>query len=166
MKNNDAHFMFLFNFLESERKELSREEQKQVMIEKVINLKLMCDYAVSCSYGDIVLIISMLRDYVRLLDERKGDDIQYQAYYRGRFLHIADHLSEQIGYDYDAALKKCQKMQEKEDKSDIGEDAMALAVKYSGRGKKKEAENDSGGTETAEGEEPEIQEADRSVHEP
>lgn len=27
-----------------------RQADKKVMIEKVINLKLMCDYAVSCSY--------------------------------------------------------------------------------------------------------------------
>lgn len=160
------YFILLFEFLKSVEQRISKEEQKQVMIEKAINLKLMCDYAVSCSYGDIVLIICMLRDYVKLLDERKGYDIQYQVYYRERFLHIADHLSEQIEYDYDAALKKCQKMQEKESKSDIGEEAMALAIKYSGRGKKKGAENDSGGTETAEGEESEIQETDRSIHEP
>lgn len=46
------------------------------------------------------------------------------------------------------------------------EEAMALAIKYGGRGKKKGNGDDSGGNETAEGEEPEIQEADRSVHEP
>ena len=65
---------------------MSKEEEKQVMIEKAINLRLMCDYVVSCSYGDIVLIICMLHDYVNMLDEIKADDIGYQAYYRGIFM--------------------------------------------------------------------------------
>ena len=166
MEKTDEHFNFLFFFLKGVEQEINLEEEKRVMIEKAINLKLMCDYAVSCSYGDIVLIICMLRDYVKLLDERKGDDITYQAYYRKRFLHIADHLSEQIEYDYDAALQKCLKKREKESNSDVGEEAMALAIKYGGCGKKKEEKHDSGGTEAVQGEEPEIQEADCSVHEP
>lgn len=109
----------------------AREAEKQVMIEKVVNLKLMCDYAVSCSYGDVVLIIAMLRDYVGLLDDVKSDDIQYRAYYREKFLAIADRLSEQIEYDYDAAVEKCRKKQAKEDKDDVGEEAMVLAYKKS-----------------------------------
>ena len=156
----------MFFFLNEVKQEINQEEQKQVMIEKAINLKLMCDYAVSCSYGDIVLIICMLRDYVKLLDKHKNADITYKAYYRKRFLHIADSLSEQIEYDYDAALEKCRKKQKKESNSDVGEEALALAIKYGGRGKKKGNENDSGGTEAVQGEEPEIQEADCSVHEP
>ncbi len=96
------------------------------MIENAVNLKLMCDYAVSCSYGDIVLIICMLHDYVKMLDEIR-DDIQWKAYYRGKFITIAERLSEQINYDYDPAVKRCRK-QEKQN-SDVGEDAMALIVK-------------------------------------
>ncbi len=120
------------------------------MIEKAINLRLMCDYIVSCSYGDVVLIICMLRDYVKMLDDIR-DDILWKVYYRDKFIKMADRLSEQIGYDYDAAVEKCRKKQEKlESSNDIGEDAMALAVKYSG-GKKKKTEkggktiNESGG---------------------
>lgn len=116
---------------------MSKEEEKQVMIEKAINLKLMCDYVVSCSYGDIVLIICMLRDYVKMLDEVRSD-IQWEAYYREKFIKMADRLSEQIGYDYDAAVEKCQKkLGQKERSSDVGEEAMALAIKH-GRSKKKE----------------------------
>ena len=107
----------------------ARKAEKQVMIEKAVNLKLMCDYAVSCSYGDLVLVIAMLHDYIELLDEVKADDITYQAYYRNRFRHIADHLAEQIGYDYEAALEKCKNRQWDDDKSDVGEDAMVLAYK-------------------------------------
>lgn len=111
------------------------------MIEKAINLKLMCDYVVSCSYLDIVLIICMLRDYVQMVDEIRANDIQWSAYYRDKFLKMADRLSEQIEYDYDAAKERCLTKQQKEvDAGDIGEDALALAVKYGKVKKKKEKE--------------------------
>lgn len=130
MKDKE-NIWFLFQFLHEIEEEMSKEEQKQVMIEKAINLKLMCDYVVSCSYLDIVLIICMLRDYVQMLDEIKGDDIQWSAYYRDKFLKMAGRLSEQIEYDYDAAKEKCNaKLRKTSDSGDIGEDAMTLAVKY------------------------------------
>ena len=117
---------------------MSKKAQKKVMIEKAINLKLMCDYVVSCSYLDIVLIICMLRDYVQMVDEIRVGDIQWSAYYRGKFLKMADRLSEQIEYDYDAAKERCLAKRQKEDATgDIGEDAMVLAVKYE-KGNKKE----------------------------
>lgn len=98
------------------------------MIEGAINIRLMCDYVVSCSYYDVVLIISMLH-------EIKADDIMYHAYYRGVFMEMADRLAEQIEYDYEKQLEKCRKKM-KVKNGDIGEDAMALTVKYSGKGKK------------------------------
>jgi len=126
---------FFFQFLQEVEKELSKEEEKQVMIEKAINLRLMCDYVVSCSYGDVVLIICMLRDYVKMLDEIRSD-IQWEAYYREKFIKMADRLSEQIGYDYDAALEKCRKkLGQKESSSDVGGEALELAAKYT-KGKK------------------------------
>lgn len=129
---------FFFQFLKEVENQLSGKEKKQVMIENAINLKLMCDYVVSCSYGDIVLIICMLRDYVKMLDEVRSD-IQWEAYYRDKFIKMADRLSEQIEYDYDAALEKCRKkLGQKESSSDVGEEATALAIKRS-TGKKKEA---------------------------
>lgn len=132
---------FFFRFLQEVEKELSKEEEKQVMIEKAINLKLMCDYVVSCSYGDIVLIICMLRDYVKMLDEVRSD-IQWEVYYREKFIKMADRLSEQIEYDYDAALEKCKKkLEKKESSSDVGEEAMALAVKHT-KGKKTRKEKE------------------------
>lgn len=124
--------------------EMSKEEKKQVMIENAINLKLMCDYVVSCSYSDIVLIICMIRDYVRKLDEKR-DDIQWKVYYRAKFMDMADRLSEQIEYDYDAAVEKCRKKLEKGEKdSDIGEEALTLTVKRGGSKKKEKTEE--GGT--------------------
>ena len=139
------HLWFLFSFLRKIEKSMSNEEMKQVMIEKAINLKLHCDYVVSCSYGDIVLIICMLHDYVKILDEIK-DDIQWEAYYRKKFIAMAERLAAQIDYDYDAAVEKCRKKQEKEEgHSDIGEEAMALAVNYRGlkKGGKNKSESDS-----------------------
>lgn len=120
---------FFFEFLQEVEASISKEEQKQVMIEKAINLRLLCDYVVSCSYGDIVLIICMLHDYIRMADGIR-DDIQWKAYYRGRFQKMADRFSEQIEYDYDAAVEKCRKKQKKaEGNSDVGEDALVMAMK-------------------------------------
>lgn len=134
---------FLFQFLHEVEKEISKEEEKQVMIEKAINLRLLCDYVVSCSYGDVVLIICMLHDYIKRLDELRADDIVYQAYYRKKFMKMADRLAEQIDYDYEKAVEKCRKKQQKkESSSDVGGDAMALALKYGAKGKKKEAQNE------------------------
>lgn len=134
---------FLFQFLHEVEKEISKEEEKQVMIEKAINLRLLCDYVVSCSYGDVVLIICMLHDYIKRLDELRADDIVYQAYYRKKFMKMADRLAKQIDYDYEKAVEKCsKKQQKKESSSDVGGDAMALALKYGAKGKKKETQNE------------------------
>ena len=125
---------FLFQFLHEVEKEMSREEEKQVMIEKAINLRLMCDYVVSCSYYDVVLIICMLYDYIRTLDEISSEDIQYQMYYRERFMKIANRLSQQIGYDYDEALENCKKkLTKKEQLDDVGEEALTLSNRRSGK---------------------------------
>lgn len=106
------HMWFFFQFLRKVEKGISKEE-KLVMIEKAKNMRLLCDYAVICSYGDIVLIICMLHDYVKMLDELRPDDISYQAYYREKFMKMADRLAVQISYDYEAAVEKCRKKQGK-----------------------------------------------------
>ena len=130
---------FIFFFIDEVEKSLTpKEREKQVMIEKAMNLKLYCEYAVSCSYGDIVLIICMLHDYVKMLDEIKGEDIQWKAYYRKKLSDMADRLAGQIEYDYNAALEKCQKKwQKREKESDIGEDALVLALKKAPKLEKK-----------------------------
>ena len=132
MMDKKERLWFLFQFLHEVEKEMSREEEKQVMIEKAINLRLMCDYVVSCSYYDIVLIICMLHDYIRTLDEISSEDIQYQVYYRERFMKIANRLSQQIGYDYNEALEKCKKkLTKKEQLDDVGEEALTLSNRRS-----------------------------------
>lgn len=133
-KNHDLSSSFIF--FQDVEQTMSKEEEKQVMIEKAINMRLMCDYVVSCSYGDLVLIICMLRDYVKMLDEIR-DDVDWKYYYRNRFMKMANKFSEQIEYDYDAALEKCRKKLAKQERSnDVGEEAIALAVKH-GKGKGK-----------------------------
>lgn len=141
------HMWFFFQFLQEVEKGMSKEEEKQVMIEKAINLKLMCDYAVSCSYGDIVLIICMLHDYVKMLDELRADDIQYQAYYRKKFMKMADRLAAQICYDYDEAVEKCRKKQQKKESgSDIGDDGLTQLIRRDFKVSKKiEKEAEAGG---------------------
>lgn len=139
------HIWFFFQFLKEAEKGISKEEEKRVMIEKAINLKMMCDYAVSCSYGDIVLIICMLHDYVKMLDELKPDDIIYQGYYREKFMKIAERLASQISYDYETAVEQCRKKRWKERNSSIGEDGL---TQYARRGlgtSKKKKEGKSGG---------------------
>ena len=133
----------MFFFYEEQREEIADKADSTVRIRGAYDLKApgIPEFEVTCPYGDIVLLIAMLRDYVLCLDEVKGDDITYQAYYRGRFLGMAERLSRQIGYDYDKALQKCLKKREKESSSDVGEEAMALALKYGAR-KKKEKENE------------------------
>ena len=136
--NKKDHVSTLLKTLHSAEKLIGKEAEKQVMIEKAVNLRLMCDYVVSCSYGDIVLIICMIYDYIKMLDEIREADIQYQAYYRQVFIRMADRLSEQIGYNYETAVEKCRKKMEKEESSnDVGEEAMTLTVKRSIQEQKK-----------------------------
>lgn len=110
---------------------------EDVPIDGVVNLNVrpISNYSVKIAYGDLVLIISMLRDYVRGFDklyeigECPIHPMEYQAYYRNKFLNIANKISEQIEYDYDEKLKKCLKKLDKESNSDIGEEALSLALK-------------------------------------
>lgn len=110
---------------------------EDVPIEGVVNLKSrpISNYNVRLAYGDLTLIIAVLRDYVRGLDklieqgESNLNPMEYTAYYRKKFIGIADKISEQIEYDYDEKYKKCLKKMEKESNSDIGEEALALALK-------------------------------------
>lgn len=92
------------------------------------------------AYGDLTMIVAMLRDYVKGMDVVKADDFQWWAYYRNKFMQIANHISEQIGYDYEKALEKCMKKNEKED--DIGEDAFVLALKKARQEAERKAQKD------------------------
>jgi hypothetical protein len=93
----------LFQYLET-----IEHAEDLVQVKGAVNLEShpISHYEVTLSYGDIVLIISMLRDYVKGLDEIKGDSIDWQAYYRNKFLGMADRMQQQIGYDYDKAIEQ------------------------------------------------------------
>ena len=122
----------LTNLLDVADKDIKKEDaDKQVEIEHCINIKTLSDFKVSCSYRDIVFVICILKEYLKLIEEREGFTWEY---YREQFSKLANRLSEQIEYDYDVQMEKClKKMGKKERNDDVGEDAMALAVK---RGKK------------------------------
>lgn len=85
--------------------------------------------------GDILKIINALMDYTRML-RMVCDQWNLQGFHRAIYEYHADKLQEiarkyqtAIGYDYDAAMEKCRKKQEREQRRDnVGEDALALAA--------------------------------------
>ena len=83
-------------------------------------------HEVKTCYGDVVKIVNALRDYAKLL-ELVWAIYEYQA---EKLRQIADKFQCGIGYDYDAAVRKCQKLRGKKPRNaDVGEEAMVLAVK-------------------------------------
>lgn len=74
--------------------------------------------------------------YARLLEtvcdewELGGFHRAIYEYQAEKLRQIADKFQCGIGYDYDAAVRKCQKLREKKPRNaDVGEEAMVLAVK-------------------------------------
>lgn len=121
------HLDYLPEFLNEAEKNIKTEEDRRVQVEHCINIKELRDYKVTCSYGDMVLIICILKDYLKL---SAGKEDFMWDYYRNRFAKLADRLSEQIEYDYEAQVERCRKkMNSKGKGDDVGEDAMIMAVK-------------------------------------
>lgn len=89
---------------------------------------------VPTSYGDLVVMINVLEDYVRILsrvvNEWELEEIHKALFtiHGARCRKIAKQYAEAIGYDYEAALAKCRKVRE-EKHTDVGEDALVLAAK-------------------------------------
>lgn len=166
--DKEDHFWVLFDFLQDIERDIPEDlSNEMVEVKGALNLKIhpISEYQVAMPYGDVVLVVCMLHDYIKQLDEIKRDDIQWKAYYRGRFEKMANRLASQIDYDYEAALEKCKKKQEKESKSDIGEEAMALTVKYGFRkGKGEKAGENQGMAEEANGEGRDTPDADEKEH--
>lgn len=124
--DRSRHLDSLAELLDGAEKDIRQEADRQVEVEHCINIKTLRDFKVFCSYGDMVFIICILKDYLKIIAEKEG---HIWDYYRDRFAKLADKLAEQIGYDYEKQLEKCRKkMEGKESRSNIGEDAMALAV--------------------------------------
>lgn len=97
----------------------------------------------SC-YGDIYKVINALMDYARLL-ELTCDEWGLEGYHRAvyelyakDFRAIAKKYQEAIGYDYDAAVARCEAKKKRQNKGDdVGGDALELAMKRSQPGRKK-----------------------------
>ena len=93
-------------------------------------------HEVKTCYGDVVKIVNALRDYAKLL-ETVCDEWDLGGFHRATYEYqaeklrqIADKFQRGIGYDYDDAVRKCQKLRGKKPRNaDVGEEAMVLAVK-------------------------------------
>ena len=93
-------------------------------------------HEVKTCYGNVVKIVNALRDYAKLL-ETVCDEWDLGGFHRATYEYqaeklrqIADKLQRGIGYDYDDAVRKCQKLRRKKLRNaDVGEEAMVLAVK-------------------------------------
>ena len=76
-------------------------------------------HEVKTCYGDVVKIVNALRDYAKLLEtvcdewELGGFHRAIYEYQAEKLRQIADKLQRGIGYDYDAAVRKCQKLRGK-----------------------------------------------------
>ena len=73
-------------------------------------------HEVKTCYGDVVKIVNALRDYAKLLEtvcdewELGGFHRAIYEYQAEKLRQIADKFQCGIGYDYDAAVRKCQKL--------------------------------------------------------
>ena len=94
--------------------------------------------------GDIYKIVNVFMDYARLL-ELVNDEWDLDPYRRAvnevtadKLRSIARKYQKAIGYDYEAALAKCEAKQKKQRKDDdVGGDALELAMKRGKRNPKK-----------------------------
>lgn len=91
------------------------------------------DHVFKTCYGDICKTVNALRDYSRML-AMVCDTWDLQGFHRAMYeFHaeklrkIADKFQAGIGYDYDAALERCRKKKEKQQRyDDVGGEAMAM----------------------------------------
>jgi len=83
------------------------EESKTVAISGICSYKAgeLTEYTVKICYTDTVLIISMLHDYMRMLQDLQGQEADW---YRNRFASLTKTLEEGIEYDYKKMLEKCE----------------------------------------------------------
>lgn len=70
--DKNAHLESLADLLKEAEQSIKDKADKEVKVEHCINIKKMCDYKVSCSYEDIVFIICILKDYLKLIEEKEG----------------------------------------------------------------------------------------------
>ena len=87
--------------------------------------------------GDNYKIVNMLMDYARIL-ETAIEQWELEGFHKAAYeIHakqcrkIANRYAAGIGYDYEAAVLKCQKLKERGSKRDdgVGEEALALTLR-------------------------------------
>ena len=125
VETENSRQMNLFEFLAENYENMPNDK---VNVEGVINIVTLTDFTVQSTYRDIFVIINMLDDYVRILTQQRRESDYYTNYMIQQFERISKELSEQIGLDKEKMYKKCQR-RTKNEKDNIGEDAMVLALK-------------------------------------
>ncbi len=91
--------------------------------------------AIPVCLGDVIVAINALEDYARMLADKAlepAPEITRQLYkmHGARCRAIARRWAAKINYDYDKAIKDCAKTRRRNRrKSDVGEDALAVAAK-------------------------------------
>lgn len=90
---------------------------------------------VKTCYGDICKTVNALMDYSRLL-ETVCDQWSLAGYHRASYelraqqlRKIAEKLQKGIGYNYEAALRRCGKRRRRRYDDGVGEDALVLTVR-------------------------------------
>lgn len=125
---------------------LPREEYEPV-ISRPIDLDLMGtevilsvfdikgDHEIRTCYGDIYKTVNALRDYSKLLAmvcdtwDLHGFHRANYEFHAEKLLEIADKLQAGIGYDYDAAVERCEKQKtEKHCDDDVGGEALEMGI--------------------------------------
>lgn len=93
-------------------------------------------HTIRTCWGDLQVMCNALEDYASVL-ERVIQEWGLEGYHAAvyeihavRCRKIAKKYAAAIGYDREAALKKCRRKRQESD-DDVGEEAMALAVKRS-----------------------------------
>lgn len=131
-----------FEFSADVTEQIEQAERGNIPI-RFYNLKAGCYQGIHSCEGDVIVICNAMADYADLLMEyiRQSDYEGYQkAFYEihaERCRKISLKLQEQIGYDRDAAIEKCRAKRKyygqgsEDDKNDVGEDAMVLAMRKS-----------------------------------
>ncbi len=122
------------------------EYQKQELTLSYVDLD--GSHELQTCYGDVLKTINALMDYTRMLDivcdqwELTGFHRATYEYHADKLREIADKFQKAIGYDYNAAVEKCRKKKaRKQPYSDVGEDALALAVRSRQKAEEKQLED-------------------------
>ncbi len=121
--------------------EIERAEEANIPIQ-FYNLKNQCYQGIHVSEGDMYVIINAMADYADILMESielSGGKLGYkEAFYQihaDRCRKISERLQEQTGYNREEAIERCRKKHryygddQEDNSSDVGEEAMYLALK-------------------------------------